>query len=46
MLPVYTLDIDGDINLTGSLRINEVQSFGSGSSSTNATTFNYLSDGF
>ena len=45
--PVYTLDIDGDINLTGSLRINGVvQSFGSGSSSTNATTFNYLSDGF
>jgi len=45
--PVYTLDVDGDINLTGSLRINGVvQSFGSSSSSTNATTFNYLSDGF
>ena len=45
--PVYTLDIDGDINITGSLRINgAVQSFGSGSSNTNATTFNYLSDGF
>jgi hypothetical protein len=45
--PAYKLDVNGDINLTGSLRINGVaQTFGSGSSSTNATTFNYLSDGF
>jgi hypothetical protein len=45
--PAYKLDVNGDINLTGSLRINGVaQIFGSGSSSTNATTFNYLSDGF
>ena len=45
--PAYKLDVNGDVNLTGSLRINGVaQTFGSGSSSTNATTFNYLSDGF
>ena len=38
--PAYTLDIDGDINLTGFLRINGVaQSFGNSSSNTNATTF-------
>jgi hypothetical protein len=45
--PAYKLDVNGDVNLTGSLRINGVaQTFGSGSSSSNATTFNYLSDGF